>query len=116
MKDFHCNPEEAVQIHLDVKSKQSAAIHWGTFPLADEENIEPALELARARKSKDVDNFFTMGHGETIILGQKEQYDIATLYPHLFDYYMKHYNKNASRTNNIKSSITNPNISNVILK
>ena len=124
MRDFHCDPEEAVQIHLDVQSKQTAAIHWGTFPLADEENIEPALELARARKSKNVDNFFTMGHGETIILGQKEKYDIATLYPHLFDYYMKHYNKNNVIKNNNNNRDNNnnnnnnstSNISNVILK
>jgi hypothetical protein len=102
MKDFHCDPEEAVQIHLDVKSKQTAAVHWGTFPLADEENIEPALELARARTLKNTDNFFTMGHGETIILGDKPQYDMATLYPHLLDYYKKHYQK----TNDIISRNT----------
>ena len=32
MKD----PEQAVQIHMDVKSKKSIAIHWGTFALANE--------------------------------------------------------------------------------
>ena len=31
MKDMHCNPEEAVQIHLDVKSQKSIGMHWGTF-------------------------------------------------------------------------------------
>ena len=29
MKDVHCNPEEAVQIHEDLGAKQSVAIHWG---------------------------------------------------------------------------------------
>ena len=30
------NPEEAVQIHQDVKAKKSIAIHWGTFPMGHE--------------------------------------------------------------------------------
>lgn len=32
----HVDPEEAVQIHLDVESKKSIAVHWGTFALANE--------------------------------------------------------------------------------
>jgi hypothetical protein len=36
MIPFHINPEEAVQIHLDVKSKKSIGIHWATFVLTDE--------------------------------------------------------------------------------
>ena len=36
MKDVHCSPEEAVQIHTDLGAKQSLGIHWGTFHLADE--------------------------------------------------------------------------------
>lgn len=36
MIPFHINPEEAVQIHLDVKSKKSIGIHWATFILTDE--------------------------------------------------------------------------------
>ena len=114
MKDFHCDPEEAVQIHLDVKSKQTAAIHWGTFPLADEEIIEPALELARARNLKNADNFFTMGHGETIILGDKPQYDMATLYPHLLDYYKKHYQQNDIINRKTKNTIINSNTPNLL--
>ena len=30
------DPEQAVQIHMDVKSQKSIAIHWGTFALASE--------------------------------------------------------------------------------
>ena len=30
---MHVNPEESVKIHLEVKSKKSVAVHWGTFPL-----------------------------------------------------------------------------------
>lgn len=36
----HVDPEEAVKIHLDVKSKKSFAIHWGTLAMASEVNIQ----------------------------------------------------------------------------
>lgn len=36
MKDQHVNTEEAVQIHEDIKSKNSLGIHWGTFSLSYE--------------------------------------------------------------------------------
>lgn len=36
MKHMHVNPEEAVKIHMEVKSKKSFAIHWGTFPMSYE--------------------------------------------------------------------------------
>ncbi|KAG9280138.1 N-acyl-phosphatidylethanolamine-hydrolyzing phospholipase D [Astyanax mexicanus] len=36
MKSQHVDPEEAVQIHIDVQAKNSVAIHWGTFALAYE--------------------------------------------------------------------------------
>lgn len=40
MKYQHVNPEEAVKIHMDVKSKRSLAIHWGTFSLANEVSLK----------------------------------------------------------------------------
>lgn len=36
MKSQHVDPKEAVQIHVDIKAKNSLAIHWGTFALAYE--------------------------------------------------------------------------------
>lgn len=36
MQGQHVDPEEAVQIHLDLQAKESVAIHWGTFALAYE--------------------------------------------------------------------------------
>lgn len=41
MWDSHCDPYEAVKIHRDVRAKRSVALHWGTFPLADEPFLEP---------------------------------------------------------------------------
>lgn len=32
----HINPEEAVEIHQDLKSNFSFGIHWGTFNLSFE--------------------------------------------------------------------------------
>ncbi len=36
MKCQHVNPEDAVQVHEDVRAKKSLAIHWGTFNLSYE--------------------------------------------------------------------------------
>ena len=36
MSPIHISPGEAIQVHQDVRSKQSVAMHFGTFPLADD--------------------------------------------------------------------------------
>ncbi|MEQ8882195.1 MAG: MBL fold metallo-hydrolase, partial [Cyclobacteriaceae bacterium] len=36
MTPIHVSPVESIKIHKDVKSKQSIAMHFGTFPLADD--------------------------------------------------------------------------------
>ena len=46
MKEQHTNPQEAIQAHLDVESKKSFGIHWGTLKLTDEDLETPAQELA----------------------------------------------------------------------
>lgn len=52
MKRQHIDPAEAAMAHAELGSKQSLAIHWGTFALSDESLDEPprrlAIELARA--------------------------------------------------------------------
>jgi N-acyl-phosphatidylethanolamine-hydrolysing phospholipase D len=40
-KDAHCDPYEALQIHNDIQSKHSIAIHWGSFNLGEEPLYEP---------------------------------------------------------------------------
>ncbi len=70
MKGQHVNEEEAVQIHLDVKSKLSMGVHWGTFRLCDDPVDAPIDELPRARKKLNVadDAFVLFALGETRVL------------------------------------------------
>jgi L-ascorbate metabolism protein UlaG (beta-lactamase superfamily) len=59
MKDSHVNPEEAIQIALDLKSPHSFGMHWGTFILTDEPVLEPPARLKQALKDKNLaPNFF----------------------------------------------------------
>ena len=64
------NPDEAVQVHLDVKSRMSVGIHWGTFPLTDEPLDEPpkALKAAREANGLTAEEFRVLKHGETLVL------------------------------------------------
>ena len=70
MRNHHINPEEALQVHLDVRSKKSVAIHWGTFILTDEPLDEPPRRLEKARRAhgRPEEEFLILEHGETIIL------------------------------------------------
>ena len=70
MKNHHINPEEAVQAHLDLRSKKSVAMHWGTFMLTDEPLDEPPRRLKEAMKKEEIpdDEFLVLKHGETIVI------------------------------------------------
>jgi L-ascorbate metabolism protein UlaG (beta-lactamase superfamily) len=70
MRSHHMNPDEAVQVHLDVRSKKSVAIHWGTFILTDEPLDEPPKKLNAAMKKLQIpqDDFVVLQHGESILL------------------------------------------------
>ena len=49
MGPIHVTPKEAIQIHRDVHSKKSIAMHFGTFPLASDDQGEPSAWLEKAR-------------------------------------------------------------------
>lgn len=70
MSKHHVNPEESVQIHMDIGSRKSVGIHWGTFILTDEPLDEPPERLAAALKQSRIspEDFFVLRHGETITL------------------------------------------------
>ena len=68
MRAVHVDPVEAVQIHLDVRSKQSFAMHWGTFRLTLEALDAPpqALADALAEKTLSPDCFRVLQHGQEV--------------------------------------------------
>lgn len=68
MSPVHIGPDEAVQVHQDVHSRQSIGIHFGTFPLADDGEEEPIQELAKALKQANIEPsaFRALGFGEHI--------------------------------------------------
>ncbi len=70
MRDQHINEEEALRIHLDVKSKFSIGVHWGTFRLCDDPIDAPLDALPKARKQLAVDDaaFVLLALGQTHIL------------------------------------------------
>jgi L-ascorbate metabolism protein UlaG (beta-lactamase superfamily) len=66
MKEFHMNPEEAVQAHVDLESKLSMAIHFGTFRLTDEGINDPVKHLQESLTARNLSNFIAPDHGQTI--------------------------------------------------
>lgn len=54
MKNAHMDPAEAVRGHLELGSKLSVGMHWGTFQLTDEPRAEPIELLASARAAAGV--------------------------------------------------------------
>lgn len=72
MQPVHVSPEEAVEVHQQVGSRQSMAIHFGTFPLADDGQHEPAerLEIALKKAGLGPADFWVpaFGEGRDIVL------------------------------------------------
>tara|TARA_Y100000590_G_scaffold470711_1_gene668183 strand:+ start:41125 stop:42138 length:1014 start_codon:yes stop_codon:yes gene_type:complete len=54
MKPAHINPEEAVKGHLELGSKHSVGIHFGTFQLTDEGRDEPIKALMNSLEGKEI--------------------------------------------------------------
>lgn len=73
MKEQHVNPEEAVQIHLDLKAKRSIGVHWGTFDLTNESLDQPPKDLAAARHAIGLtpQDFDVMAIGQTLKLPKR---------------------------------------------
>ena len=55
MGPIHINPAQAVQVHNDIRSKQSIAMHFGTFPLADDGQGTAERELSKALEIAELD-------------------------------------------------------------
>lgn len=67
MQPYHVNPEESVKIHLDIKSKYSVSMHWGTFILTDEPLDEAPKKLKQALEKYNINksSFEVYRHGES---------------------------------------------------
>jgi N-acyl-phosphatidylethanolamine-hydrolysing phospholipase D len=55
METIHIGPEQAVNIHRDVRSKLSLGMHWQTFKLSSEPIRQPPFDLYRAMRHNQLD-------------------------------------------------------------
>ena len=80
MKANHVNPEEALQVALDLGSKKNYAMHWGTFQLTDEETLEPPALLEEALTKNGLPKaFFEIlkpGQLKKVTLNQEMKYGL----------------------------------------
>ena len=68
MAESHVNPEDAVQIMLDLGAENSFGMHWGTFKLTDEDTLEPRERLDAEVKNKKINSFIAPIPGSIINL------------------------------------------------
>lgn len=75
MKPVHLNPDEAVQAHLILNSRNSIGIHFGTFQLADDRIDDPAKDLKKTLIKYKVSEkkFIVPEFGETMIFNKKRK-------------------------------------------
>lgn len=68
MRGYHMSPIEAVLAHKEINAGTSIAIHFGTFPLADDGRDEPAQVLLQALDESDIDRarFRALQPGEAL--------------------------------------------------
>ncbi len=71
----HLDPADAVQVHADVRSKASVAVHCATWALTDEALDEPPRQLAAAAAAAGLrpGAFRVMQHGATEATGGEEE-------------------------------------------
>ena len=66
MSPIHISPEGAVKIHMELKAEISIAMHFGTFPLADDGQFDPVEDLKIAMKKHSIspEEFLILKEGE----------------------------------------------------
>ncbi len=65
MSPVHINPTEALQVHKDVQSEFTIGMHYGTFPLADDGQMEPVNDF---RQAKSDENFMLLDEGKSLVV------------------------------------------------
>ena len=68
MAESHVNPEDAVQIMLDLGAENSFGMHWATFKLTDEDTLETRERLDAEVKNKKINSFIAPIPGSIINL------------------------------------------------
>lgn len=70
MREHHMDPTQAVTAHQTLEARQSMALHFGTFPLADDNQEQAVTELAAARQAAGLEpgDFITPTPGQDILL------------------------------------------------
>jgi len=83
MRSQHCDPDEAVQIHRDLRARRSMAIHWGVFELADDALDAAPQALASARRRHGVldDEFIVPAIGQTLTFPRRAEVPAQPLLP-----------------------------------
>ena len=66
MAESHVNPEDAIQIMIDLQAEKAFGMHWGTFALTDEDTLEPPSRLKEALKSINSPDFISLIPGNVI--------------------------------------------------
>jgi N-acyl-phosphatidylethanolamine-hydrolysing phospholipase D len=51
---FHASPADAIEIHRDVLSRNTVAVHFGTFVGSKDESLEAIMEFEEARENREV--------------------------------------------------------------
>lgn len=66
MSSIHTSPEEAVIIHRQLNCKKSIAMHYGTFPLADDGQQDPEEGLKEALEKQEItlEEFLLLNPGD----------------------------------------------------
>lgn len=70
MSPIHISPEEAVVIHQQLNCKKSIAMHYGTFPMADDRQQDASEDLQLAIKKHNI------GEKEFLLLNGGDKFNL----------------------------------------
>jgi N-acyl-phosphatidylethanolamine-hydrolysing phospholipase D len=50
LRQQHCDPQDVIQMHLELGAKKTVGVHYATWILSDEHYLAPQTELANAAR------------------------------------------------------------------
>lgn len=71
MGPVHVDPKQALQIHKEVGAELSIGMHFGTFPLADDGEMDPINDFQKEKKDE---NFILLKEGENITITKSAEH------------------------------------------